>query len=78
MARRNLDEKILKRGEKLARLIQKSRKSQGLTQEELAIKTRIRIDTLRSIESGRIHAPNVFLVADIAIALKEDLNEWLK
>ena len=70
--------KVEKRGSRLSSLIQEARKAAGLTQEELSKKAKIKIDTLRSIEGGRIQAPNVFLIADIAKELKGDLNEWLK
>ena len=78
MARTTQDPSVIKRGESLAKTIQSERVKLGLTQEELAIKSGIRIDTLRSIESGRICAPNVFIVADLAKTLKGDLNKWLK
>lgn len=78
MARKTYDELTLKKGFRLAKTIQNSRKSLNLTQEELAIQTGVSIDTLRSIESGRISAPNIFTVASIAKALHGDLNKWLK
>ncbi len=69
---------IEKRGSRLAGIIQQKRQELDLTQEELSAKAKIKLDTLRSVENGRISAPNVFLIADIAKILDGDLNEWLK
>ena len=81
MARQQLDEKTKRRGEKLAQLIKKARKKNKLTQDELAKISGVKVDTLRAIEKekkGKTFTPNVFIVADLAAAMKEDLNTWLK
>lgn len=76
--RRKLSDEDKERGELLAEAIKKARNKQNMKQEDLAIKASIRIDTLRSIESARVFSPSAFTIADLAIALGEDLNEWLK
>lgn len=78
MARSAQDPALIRRGKSLAKIIQTERVKRGFTQEGLAIESGIRIDTLRSIESGRIATPNVFIVADLAKTLGGDLNKWLK
>lgn len=66
------------RGEQLAKLIKASRNKIKLKQAELAAKASVGLDTLRSIECARVHSPNAFIIADLAKALGEDLNKWLK
>jgi DNA-binding XRE family transcriptional regulator len=78
MPKKTLSDKLKSRGERLAKRIQASRSASGLTQAELASKVGISLDTLRSIESGRTSTPNVFLVADLAEHLDEELTKWLK
>ena len=76
--RRKLTDEEKKRGEALAEAIKVARERHGLKQEDLASLAKVRIDTLRSIESARVYSPSVFTVADLAKALREDLNKWLK
>lgn len=81
MPRKELDKKTKQRGEKLASLIKDARESKNWTQMELAHKSGVNVDTIRSIEkkqTGKTFTPNVFIVADLAKALKGDLNKWLK
>ena len=78
MNRKKRDAKTIKRGEELAQKIKKEREKADLSQEELAQKAQIKIDTLRSIESKRIKTPNVFIVADLVKVLRGDLNKWIK
>lgn len=76
--RRRLTEDDKRRGAALAVAIKAARERHGLKQEDLASKAAVRIDTLRSIESARVYSPSAFTIADLAKALKEDLNKWLK
>lgn len=76
--RRKLSDEDKERGKLLAEQIKAARERLGLKQEDLASKASIRIDTLRSIESARVYSPSAFIIADLAKALKEDLNKWLK
>lgn len=78
MPRKQLSEKIKKKGIALGNTIQIARKKVGLSQEQLAIKAAVRVETLKSIECGRVSTPNVFIISDIAVALNGDLNKWLK
>jgi transcriptional regulator with XRE-family HTH domain len=76
--RKKLSAKSKKRGLQLAKLIKQAREENDWNQERLAKAASIGIDTLRSIECARIRTPNIFIVADLAKALGEDLNTWLK
>ena len=81
MPRKELDSVTKERGQKLAALIKKTREAKDLTQSELAQISGVKVDTIRSIEkkkTGKTFTPNVFIIADLAKALKEDLNKWLK
>ena len=78
MPRKVLDKKTREKGVALAKLIKAERERQNLSQEELAKMADVRFETLKSIECERILTPNVFIVANIAIALKGNLNKWLK
>lgn len=66
-----------KRGKLLGSHIQKARNQKGWKQEDLAAKSGIRINTLKSIESGRSFAPSIFTIADLADILGKELSEWL-
>lgn len=77
--RRLLDKNAKDRGIKLGHLIQTARVAKKLKQEDLASKSGVRINTLKSIESGRVFSPSIFTIVDLAKALDEkDINKWLK
>lgn len=78
MPRPELNDEEKERGRNLGKTISAARKRQKLSQENLAILANVRIETLKSIESGRSFTPNVFIVSLLAKALKGDLNKWLK
>ncbi len=78
MPRKVLSEDIKKKGAELGRTVKSAREKLGLSQEQLAIKSDVRIETLKSIECGRVSTPNVFIISNLAVALKGDLNKWLK
>lgn len=78
MPRPELDNETKERGRKLGKVISAERSKQNLSQEQLAIKANVRIETLKSIELGRVFTPNAFTISAIAKALKGDLNKWLK
>jgi transcriptional regulator with XRE-family HTH domain len=78
MPRKELDNETRARGIALGKTISIARIKSGLTQENLAIAAKVRVETLKSIECGRTATPNVFIVAKIAFALKGDLNKWLR
>ena len=76
MARPTVSTEQLERGRSLAKLIKASRRN--ITQEQLAQMAGISLDTLRRLERGVVAAPSVFLIADLATALNEDINKWLR
>lgn len=78
MGRLEHDQKQKKRGKRLAERIKASRSKSLLTQEQLAQRAGISIDTLRKIEGGKVASPSIFLICDLATALKGDIREWLK
>lgn len=77
MARTVVSEEQKLRGKRLAQKIKASRENK-FTQDELAQVAGVPIDTLRKLERGIVASPSVFLIADLANALKEDLKKWLK
>ena len=78
MPRKALTDDIKKKGILLGKTIKVAREKKDMSQEALAIEANVRIETLKSIECGRISTPNVFIISDLAVALKGDLNKWLK
>ncbi len=77
MARTVKSEEQKIRGMQLAQKIKASRANK-YTQDELAQLAGVPIDTLRKLERGVVASPSVFLIVDLAKALKEDLKKWLK
>jgi transcriptional regulator with XRE-family HTH domain len=76
MSRPRKDQDQKARGKRLADKIKASRGSK-ITQEQLAQMAGVSLDTLRKLERGAVAAPNVFLIADLAIALNEKIEKWL-
>ncbi|RYZ20847.1 MAG: XRE family transcriptional regulator [Chitinophagaceae bacterium] len=60
----------------LHRIVQEARRRKGLTQEELAERTRITVRTIQRIESGET-APRAFTLKTIAEALDLSLSDLL-
>jgi len=78
MGRLEHTESQKKLGVRLAMRIKTSREKSSYTQEELASKSQISIDTLRKLEGGRVAAPSVFLISKLARILNVKLEDWLK
>ena len=76
MARPKNTKQQTDRGLRLAKKIRSSR-GERATQEQLAQMAGVPLDTLRRLERGVVASPNFFLIADIAVALGEDINEWI-
>lgn len=62
----------------LGSLIAQARKSCGMTQQELCVKTGIAYSTLTKIERGAIKKPNIFTVLKIAQVTNLKVEELLK
>tara|TARA_B100001971_G_scaffold213155_1_gene245577 strand:+ start:170638 stop:170892 length:255 start_codon:yes stop_codon:yes gene_type:complete len=73
---KNTEEQI-----KLAKLFSKrlklERENMGLSQNELAMRTNISIDTIRSLEGCRIKTPGLFMAYKLVLALDGKIEEWL-
>lgn len=50
----------------------------GLSQNELSHKSKISIDTIRSLECGRITSPSIFTSYTLVRCLGGNLGRWLK
>lgn len=74
MPRQPLSSREIRRGKALGARIRSVRLASALSQEQVAARADISLDTYRSIESGRTAAPSVFIVAAICRALKIDLR----
>ena len=77
MARKEIDRSTKMRGETFARRLKKERERLDLTQGDLSKKSDVPLDTLRSIENGRISTPGLFIAADLVRALEGKLDEWI-
>lgn len=61
-------------GERLGRLIGLARDGDGRSAQELAVAARLSVDTVRSLESGRVPTPSFVTVAKVAAALDLSLD----
>jgi len=77
MARTKVDQKTKERGLSFSQKLKDQREKKNLTQRALSDQANIPLDTLRSIENGRVLAPNVFIAADLVHALGGKLDGWL-
>ncbi len=53
------------------------REKLSLSQSQMSLLTGIPVDTIRSIENGRILAPGLFTAADLVHALDGNLDQWI-
>ena len=77
MARKQIDPKTRSRGISFAKRLKAEREKLSMSQSELSLQTGIPLDTIRSIELGRIVSPGVFVAADLVQALSGDLERWV-
>lgn len=63
---------------KMAQTLRQARKGRGLTQEDLAVQSGVKLSSLRAIEDGRVTEPGIFKVVLLAKALSIDLNDLLR
>jgi transcriptional regulator with XRE-family HTH domain len=61
-------------GEKLGTTLAELRRSSGLTSQALADSVGVSVDSVRSVEAGRIVAPSFLYVAKVARSLGESLD----
>jgi len=63
--------------ESLGRKISILRKTQGLNQEQLSIKSKIARRTIQNIEGGKVMSPGVEVIAAIAKSLNTTVSELI-
>lgn len=68
-----MDSKSLSLGQKIKKL----RKKQGLTQEQLALKSEVSYTTFTKVENGAIKNPSFETVAAIAAGLEVSLDDLI-
>lgn len=77
MGRKQLDPTTKKYGEGFAKKLSLERKKRNWTQDDLAKAAGIPLDTVRSLENGRIGSPGLFIAAAIVYALEGTLDDWM-
>jgi transcriptional regulator with XRE-family HTH domain len=77
MARKELNKKAKDRGITFARRLKDERERKEITQNDLSKMSNVPLDTVRSIENGRISSPGLFIAADLVHALDGRLDEWI-
>jgi transcriptional regulator with XRE-family HTH domain len=78
MSKKPTSQKIRKQGIAFSKMLKKERQAKAFTQDQLAKKANVSLDTVRSMENGRIAAPGLFIAASLVEALNGDLSKWLK
>lgn len=73
MVRPPLSKEERARGERLGMLLREARGSRSMT--EIAAASRVPVETLRKIETGRIATPAFFTVAALAASVNLSLEE---
>lgn len=64
-------------GEKFGELLKEKRLEAGLKQSELSFRSLVPLDSIRSIECGRIKSPGLLISFMLTKALNEKLDVWL-
>lgn len=75
--RRPYTEDEKERGRALIEVLIKERSEHGFTQEALAIRSEIAVDTIRNLEKCKTYNPGFFTVSGIAGALDVGLDDLL-
>lgn len=78
MARKELNKITKDRGSYFAKRLKEERQKLEYSQSDLSRISNVPLDTLRSIENGRITSPGLFIAADLVHALKGNLDGWLE
>ncbi len=77
MARKKYTDEDKRLSKIFSERLKSERKSLDLSQDDLSKISNISIDTIRSLESGRIVAPSLFMANKIIQALNGDLSNWM-
>lgn len=70
-----LTEEDRARGRELGALLQRARRTEGLTASAVSGRSDVPLDTVRAIEAGRVANPGFFTVAALARAVRLDLDD---
>lgn len=71
------DPEMIEKSKALARLLKERREQKRLKQSDLSERSKVSLDTLRSIENGRSRAPGFFLTSALIHALDGNVEHWL-
>ena len=74
IGRRETTPELTERNARLIGLLQSRRRELGLTQEQVAVRSGIGIDTFRAIEQGKSKNPGFFFIVDLSRALEISLD----
>jgi ribosome-binding protein aMBF1 (putative translation factor) len=75
MSRQPVSDDDRRHGERLGKLLGAARGAEGRSAQELAQAASLSIDTVRSLESGRVPTPSFVTVAKVARVLRLSLDE---
>lgn len=75
MPRKPINDDVKRHGKALGRLLGSARHTNGRSAQQVAQAANLSIDTLRSVESGRVPTPSFLTVSRIAGALDLSLDE---
>jgi transcriptional regulator with XRE-family HTH domain len=75
MGRRPKSADDVARGQRLADVLREAREAGPLSQEQLAVRASVSVETVRSVERNRIHNPSFFTVVRLAQALRVGLDQ---
>jgi transcriptional regulator with XRE-family HTH domain len=77
MSRPPVSDSAREYGQRLGVYLRELRKQQHRSAQQVAEASDLSIDTVRSIETGRVAAPSFFTISRIAFALGVELDEIL-
>ena len=75
MARRASTDKELEHGRRIGRVIARKREEAKLSAPQLALRSDVAIDTVRSLERGRVATPAFLTIAKLAATLSLSLDD---
>lgn len=77
MARSKNSDAVESFGKLFAKRLKSVRESKDIRQSELSAMTGISLDTIRSLEGGRIKSPGLYISYRLVNSLGGNLNKWL-
>lgn len=64
-------------GKYFGKLLKSKREAHFINQSQLSFLSKVSVDSIRSIECGRISSPGLLVAFKLTRALGENLNDWL-